>query len=207
MDICLCDPYTQRFTLEIDNPYFPLPVGRQIVLEGTEWFFRDVSVRITVLDEVRTVAGVRTRVVEEYEATDGEVVEVSRNYLAQTRDGVVCYFGEEVDIYDGDGNVVSHRGAWLADGETNIPGIFMPSPLEVGQAFQQEIAPGVAEDLAKVVALGEITEMPGGTFDETATLLDHNPLDGSGDEKVYASGVGLIIDGSARMTSFTPGER
>lgn len=205
MDIGVCDPATAEFTLRIDNPFFPLPVGRQIVLEGSEFFFTDVLVRITVLDDVETVAGVETRVVEEYEAKDGQVVEVSRNYFAQTADGTVCYFGEEVDIYDGDGNVTSHGGAWRADGTTNIPGIFMPSDLEVGQAFPQEIAPGVAEDQAKVIALGEVVEVPAGTFDDTATLLDRNPLDGSEDEKVYASGVGLIVDGSARMTGFTPG--
>lgn len=206
MEVGLCDPDATEFTVRVDNPYFPLPVGRQIVLEGSEWFFNDVLVRVTVLDEVRTVAGVETRVVEEYEAAGGAVVEISRNFFAQTADGIVCYFGEDVDIYDGEGNVVSHQGAWLADGQTNIPGVFMPSSLEVGQAFRQEIAPGIAEDLAKVVALGEVTEVPAGTFDETATLVDHNPLDGSGDEKVYAAGVGLIVDGPVRMTSFTPGD-
>ena len=94
-----------------------------------------------MLDETRTVAGVKTRVVEEYKAEDGRVLEISRNYFAQTQDGTVCYFGEEVDIYGGDGNVVSNAGAWLADGQTNMLGIFMPASPEVGQAFQQEIAP------------------------------------------------------------------
>jgi hypothetical protein len=81
----------------------------------------------------------------------------------------------------------------------------MPAHLEIDQAFQQEIAPGIAEDQAKVVGLGEVTEVPAGTYEDTATLLDRNPLDGSQDEKVYASGVGLIVDGPTRMTEFTPG--
>ncbi len=165
----------------------------------------EVLVLITVLAEVETVAGVETRIVEEYEAKDGQLVEVSRNFFAQTADGTVCYFGEEVDICDSGGNVSSHDGAWRADGETNIPGIFMPTELEVGQAFQQEIAPGIAEDQAKVIALGEVTEVPAGTYIDTATTLDRNPLDSSQDEKVYASGVGLIVDGSARMTELLAG--
>ena len=81
----------------------------------------------------------------------------------------------------------------------------MPADLEIDQAFQQEIAPGVAEDQAKVVALADVTEVPAGTYEDTATLLDRNPLDDSQDEKVYASGIGLIVDGPTRMTAFMPG--
>jgi hypothetical protein len=204
MEIGICDPDSAEFTLEIDNPFFPLAPGTQTVLEG-ETASGNELVRISVLDEVEVVAGVETRVVEEYEAIDGRVVEVSRNYFAQTSDGTVCYFGEDVDIYDADGNVSSHGGAWRADGNTNIPGIFMPADLAIDQAFQQEIAPGIAEDQAKVVSLGEVTEVPAGTYEDTATLQDRNPLDGSQDEKVYASGVGLIVDGPVRMTEFTRG--
>lgn len=202
MDIDVCDPDTGAFTLEIDNPFFPLPVGRQVVLEGEERG-RDLLIQITVLDEVETVAGVETRVVEESEALDGRVIEISRNYFVQTQDGTVCYFGEEVDIFDEGGNVSSHAGAWRADGERNAPGIFMPPTLRVGQAFQQEVAPGVAEDQAKVIALGEPTEVPGGQFADTATLRDRDVLDGGEDEKVYARGIGLIVDGPARMTSYS----
>ena len=202
MDIDVCDPRSARFTTEIDNPFFPLPVGYRIVLEGGGWF-SDLLVRITVLVETRTVAGVETRVVEEYEAEDGRVLEISRNYFAQTQDGTVCYFGEEVDIYDGAGNTTSHLGAWRAGQGDNRPGIFMPPSLRVGDAFQQEIAPGIAEDQAKVIALGEATEVPAGTFEETVTMRDGSPLDGSTGEKVYASGIGLIVDGPARLTRYS----
>lgn len=200
MDIDVCDPRSARFTTEIDNPFFPLPVGYRIVLEGGGWF-SDLLVRITVLVETRTVAGVETRVVEEYEAEDGRVLEISRNYFAQTQDGTVCYFGEEVDLYDGDGNVVSNAGAWLADGQTNVPGIFMPASPEVGQAFQQEIAPGIAEDEATIVERGVMTEVPAGTFTDTLTIVDRNPLDGDQGTKVYARDVGLIIDGPSELTT------
>ena len=114
----------------------------------------------------------------------------------------MCYFGEEVDDYDSEGNVVSHSGGWRAGG-ANVPGIFMPADLAVGQEFQQEVAPGIAEDQAKVIALGEVTEVPAGTFEDTATLLDQNPLQGGQDEKVYAAGIGLIVDASVRLTSAT----
>ena len=204
MDVSVCDPSSTSFSLEIDNPFFPLPVGQQTVLEGEE-FGQHLLVRVTVLDETETVAGVETRVIEEHEAKDGRVVETSRNYFAQAEDGTVCYFGEEVDIYGADGEVASHLGAWRAGEDGNQPGIFMPPSPEVGQAFQQEIAPGIAEDQAKVIALGRSTQVPAGTFTDTATLLDRNPLDGSQGTKVYAEGIGLIVDGPAEMTSFSAG--
>jgi hypothetical protein len=197
-----CDPAAGNFSLDLDNPFFPLPVGHQLVLEGEEGGAH-LLVRITALDEVETVAGVETRVIEEYEAKDDRVVEVSRNFFAQARDGTVCYFGEAVDMYDGAGNVTSHSGAWRAGADDNRPGIFMPPHLEVGHAFQQEIAPGIAEDQAKVIALGDRTEVPAGTFEDTATLRDGSPLDGSTGEKVYARGVGLIVDGAARLTKYS----
>lgn len=198
MDLGVCDPDHGSFTTDIDNPYLPMPVGQRTELQSD-----GLLVRITVLDEVEAVAGVETRVVEEYEAVDGRVLEVSRNYFAQAEDGTVCYFGEEVDIYDEDGDITSHAGAWRAGGE-NVPGIFMPASPQIGQAFQQEIAPGVAEDQAKVVALGEETVVPAGTFDDTVTMVDRNPLDGSEDTKVYARGVGLIVDEAAQMTKLSP---
>lgn len=204
MDIGVCDPGTGTFTTEIDNPFFPLPVGQRLVLKDNG-FFTDELVRITVLPATETVAGVETRVVEEYEAKDGRVVEISRNYFAQTADGYVCYFGEEVDIYDSEGNIASHLGAWRANEQDNIPGIFMPPEPHVGQAFAQEIAPGIAEDEAKVTGLGESIEVPAGTFDDTVTILDRNPLDGSSGEKVYARGIGLIVDAGAKLEHFEAG--
>jgi hypothetical protein len=201
-DTGACDPASTTFAVDVDNPFFPLPVGHRVVLEGEEGGGH-LLVQITSLDETETVAGVETRVVEEYEAKKGQVVEISRNFFAQAEDGTVCYFGEDVDIYDGDGNVTSHSGAWRAGEGENQPGVFMPTTLEVGLAFQQEVAPGIAEDQAKVIALGEATEVPAGTFEETATMRDGSPLDGSSGEKVYARGIGLIVDGAARLTRYS----
>lgn len=198
-DVSLCDPASVTFTVNVDDPFLPLPVGQQIVLEGVEGG-GDLLVRMTALDETETVADVETRVIEEYE--DGQVVEISRNFFAQTDSGTVCYFGEDVDIYDASGNVASHAGAWR-DGQTNLPGVFMPASPRVGDAFRQEVAPGVAEDQAKVIALNEPTEVPVGTFAETVTLVEANPLDGGSDTKVYARGIGLIVDGPARLTSYS----
>ena len=58
-----------------------------------------VHLVITPLDQTEDVAGVATRVMEERESQDGVLIEVSWNFLAQTPDGTVCYFGEDVDLY------------------------------------------------------------------------------------------------------------
>jgi hypothetical protein len=91
------------------NPYFILEPGYQMVYErGKE------RLVITALDETKLVDGVETRVVEERETKDEKLVEISRNYFANSRrTNNVFYFGEDVDMYKG-GKIGSHESAWLA---------------------------------------------------------------------------------------------
>jgi len=111
-DIAVCDPGSGPHSLTIDNRYLPMPVGRKLVLDGHEGK-ASMHLEVTVLDQTETVAGVKTRVLEERESQDGKLVEVSRNFFVQAPDGSVCYYGEDVDIYK-DGAVVGHEGAWRA---------------------------------------------------------------------------------------------
>jgi hypothetical protein len=211
LDPALCAPGKNTFTLAIDNSFFPLPAGRRWVFTGSENGER-VGLRITVLEATKTLfrgsKRVTTRVVEELEWADAngngrvdsgeDLIEVSRNYFAQSQRGTVCYFGEVVDIYQG-GVVASHGGSWRADARGNAPGVFMPARPKVGMKFQQEIAPGVAEDTATIIARGVRTKVPAGTFEDTIMLRDRNPLDGSTGTKTYARGVGLVIDGPVKL--------
>lgn len=200
ISVAVCDPDAGPFSLTIDNEFFPLPVGHQLVLDGDDGGAA-LHLEITVLDETEVVAGVTTRVVEERESEDGELVEISRNFFAQAPDGTVCYFGEDVDIYEG-GEIVSHDGAWRAGGD-NRPGIIMPAAPAVGDTYFQEVAPGVAEDHAEVVALGEPITVPAGTFDDTLETREGTPLEpGHFDTKVYVSGIGLVVDAAARLSSY-----
>jgi hypothetical protein len=129
-----------------------------------------------------------------------ELIEVSRNFFAQTQDGTVCYFGETVDIYE-DGEIVSHEGAWRADAAGNAPGILMPAAPSSGMSFQQEVAPGVAEDEAQIVGTGTVT-VPAGTFTDTIRVREFNPLDQDKGYKIYARGVGLIVDGPLELVRY-----
>jgi hypothetical protein len=199
----VCDPETGgAFSLVIDNGFFPVVVGSEIVLEGVDDEGTLVRVEMTVPGDTEVVAGVETRVLVETEFEDGELIEVSRNFLVQAPDGTVCYYGEEVDNIE-DGEVINHDGSWRAGENGNLPGIIMPAEPEVGMVFQQEAAPGIAEDQAEVIALGEEIDVPAGMFSDTVTMEDCNPLeDDSKDLKVYVDGIGLAIDEFAELISF-----
>jgi hypothetical protein len=103
-------------------------VGDQYVLEAVV-DGELVHLEITVLNQTEDIAGVTTRVVEERQTVDGVLEEVSRNFFAQAvPDGSVCYFGEDVDIYDDTGTViVSHEGAWRAGVNGALSRIIMPA--------------------------------------------------------------------------------
>lgn len=194
IDISTCAPENGPFTVEIDNPYLPLPVGMVHVLES-----EDEKVQISVLDQTREVAGVTCAVIEEREWEGEELVEVSRNWFAQAPDGTVCYFGEEVDDYE-DGEIVAHGGAWEAGVDGALPGILMPAEPAVGQAYQQEVAEGVAEDSAEITAMGDTIETPAGTFTDTVTTVESSPLDVGTSLKHYACEVGMIYDDGIELT-------
>ncbi|HEX6059886.1 MAG TPA: hypothetical protein VFZ11_12825 [Gemmatimonadaceae bacterium] len=190
------------FTLASTNEWLPIDVG-------SEWSYRGeehgvpLELRITVLDETAVVGGVVVRVVEEHEREDAATVEVSRNFVAATDEGAVCYLGEDVDIYE-DGEIVSHDGAWRADEPGNAPGILMPADPRPGMAFPMERAPGIAEDEGRIVGSGPV-RTSAGTFTETLRVRESNPLDGDVGFKVYAKGVGLVIDGPVSLVSWRIG--
>jgi hypothetical protein len=196
----LCALSRHDFTLKSTNDYFPLGVGSRWLLRGKEDGV-PVELRITVLEETEVVGGVRTRVIEERHIENGELAEVSRNFFAATKEGTACYLGEEVDIYE-DGEIVSHEGAWRADAPGNRPGIFIPADPRVGMKYDMEGAPGVAEDEGEIVAKGKRERVPAGTFTKTIRIRELNRLDGGVDFKVFARGVGIIVDGPLSLVKY-----
>jgi hypothetical protein len=191
------------FTSVGQTPYFPLIPGVVLTLEGEEeddGETVEIRVVISVLGDTEVVDGVTTRVYEEREFEDDELVEVSRNFMAVCREtGDVWYFGEDVDDYE-DGVIVGHGGAWRAGVNGAKPGIIMPGSPVLGARFHQELAPGVAEDRAEITGVGEELTVPAGTYENVLATLDSSALDeGSGDEKFYARGIGIIKDADAEL--------
>ena len=182
------------------NDYFILEPGDQAVFEGRDG--RDaVKLVITVTKDTRRIGSVETRVVEERETHNGQLVEVSRNFFAlcgPTTD--VFYFGEDVDIYK-NGKLDNHEGSWLAERASAKAGLFMPTRPLLGARFYQEIAPGVAMDRVEVLSDRETLKTPAREFRGAVKTEETTPLEpGVKDYKVYARGVGMIQDGVLLLT-------
>ncbi len=185
-----------EFTATITHPLFPLSSIPTTVFEGEEREpRRGTTIRTRaekrVLGTTSQVAGVEVAVVEVKEYEDGELVERTLDYFAQHRDGSVWYLGERVDEYE-DGKVVGHEGQWLAGEKGASPGLFMPAEPKVGQTFEQERAPGVAEDRSTVVSDHVSVTTPAGSFTDCIKTEDFAPLDKVTELKHYCPGVGLV---------------
>lgn len=194
------------FTSTGANQFFILEPGYQLSFAGEE-DGEEVELVITVLDETKGVDGVETRVVEERESVDGELVEVSRNYFAiceQTNS--VFYFGEDVDDYE-DGEIVSHDEAWLAGQDGARAGLMMPGTVLIGSRYMQEVAPDVAMDRAHIISMDSTVEAPAGTFENVVKMRETTPLEpGAREFKYYAEGIGLIQDAGLKLEAYGPAE-
>lgn len=195
LSVDVCAPSQGGFTTVSTNPYWPMGVGYQLVLAAEEDGEAQIN-QVTSLNVTVVIAGVTTRVVEEREFVGDELSEVTWNYFAQASDGSICYFGEDVDIYEEGG--ISHEGAWCAATPGNAPGIFMPADPKPGMKFQIEVAPEVAEDEGKIGGIGPI-EVPFGRFEETIRLREFNALESAKDYKIHAAGTGIIVDGTQEL--------
>jgi hypothetical protein len=180
------------------NQYFILEPGYQIVLEGPAG-----KVEITVLDEIKIINGITTRVLEEREWTRGELSEISRNFFSiDTKTKDVFYFGEDVDMYRG-GKIVSNDGAWLAGTNGAEAGLIMPGSPLVGMKYYQEQAPGIAMDRCQIIKLDDELETPVGHFKNCLLTKEGSALNLIEFEfKTYAPNVGLIQDEKLLLTSY-----
>jgi len=183
----------QRFGTTVDNLFFPLEPGTTYVFEGeTEDGLERVEVEIT--DQTRVVMGVTCVVVHAREYLDGELVEDTFDWFAQDLDGNVWYFGEDSKELE-NGVVVSTEGSWEAGVDGALPGIIMLAAPWIGVTYEQEYAPGVAEDMATVVGLSDTATTPFGTFTGCVKTEDFTPLEpGVMEEKFYAPGIGVVLE-------------
>ena len=202
--------YTDQFFLDDctfstrgSNRFFILEPNYRLILRGEGKHGSDIELTITVLKQTQTVDGVETRVVEERETVDGELVEVSQNFFAiceQTNS--LFYFGEQVDFYE-DGIVVGHAGSWLAGEDDAEAGVFMPGIVLLGARYQEETAPDVAMDRGEIVSLDEVVETPAGNFGGVLKIMETTPLEpGVVEYKYWAPNVGLIQDGELTLEEY-----
>lgn len=201
--------WTESFNIEQctfsttgENTYFILKPGYQLVLEGIEENDTTKLV-ISVLNETKTIGKIESRVVEERESVNGNLIEISRNYFAIcTQTNAVFYFGEDVDFYK-DGKVTKHDGSWWADSNGARAGVMMPGSIFLGARYYQEIAPQVAMDRAEIISMSERIKTSAGNFTNCLNIEETTPLEPKSKEyKVHAPGIGLVKDGNLILTKF-----
>jgi hypothetical protein len=177
-------PAPTRFAKAIDNPYFPLPVGRTFVYRGVENGKKELD-RMHVTSRTKKIAGISATVVSDnvYEPL-GKLAEKTFDYYAQDDSGNVWYLGEATKELLG-GGIVNTSGSWLTGKHGAKPGLIMEADPSVPDAYRQECRSGEAEDLAWVV----------GRRGTKLSTLEFSQLEPSVVErKVYRRRVGVISE-------------
>jgi len=185
-----------NFVSEVTNPFFPLEPGTTFYYEGEKEGV-PASDTMIVTHDTKQILGVTCTVVHHQSFEDGVLVEDTFDWYAQDEDGNVWYFGEDTKELDENGNVISTEGSWEAGVDGAQPGIIMEAHPKVGDRYQQELAPGIAEDTAQVIRLQDEKVCVGyGCFeaDEVVLTKEWSPLErGMVEEKYYAEDVGFIL--------------
>jgi len=180
-----------NFVSVIDNPYFPLPVGRTLVYQGV----RDGQTQtdtVNVTTQKRTILGIQTTVVNDVATHDGTLLEKTFDYYAQDKQGNVWYLGEDTTAFLPNGKTDT-SGSFIAGVNGAQPGIIMEANPQIPDAYRQECAAGQAEDTAWVVGTtGSVSVAYGKVRDVLSTLEATRVEPGAYDEKVYGPGIGIV---------------
>ncbi len=181
------------FSTEISNKYFALPVGKKLTYETTVQGKVTERIEIEILPETMTIEGVQTVVYLDKEYKNGQLVEETRDYLAQHKNGDVWYFGEDVDNY-WNGILVNHSGSFRHGKDGAKAGIWMKAEQRVGDSYRQEFYVGHAEDIRDTVAIGETVSTKSGTYTDCVRVYDWTPLEKNAREhKYYCPQVGALV--------------
>ena len=184
-----------NFVRYVTNPFFPLKPGTTFYYKG-EKDGVPTSDTMLVTDQTKLILGVACTIVHHQSFEDGVLIEDTFDWYAQDKDGNVWYFGEDTKEVDENGNVITTEGSWEAGVDGAQPGIIMEAHPKVGDRYQQEFAPGVAEDMAQVIrSKDDEVCVKVGCFEDDELVLtkEWTPLEpGVVEEKYYAEDVGFI---------------
>jgi hypothetical protein len=179
-------PSVSHFAKVIDNPYFPLPLGRTLVYRGVEGRKQELD-RMHVTHRTRKIAGITATVVSDnvYEPPP-KLLEKTFDYYAQDDRGNVWYLGEDTKELLAGGKI-DRSGSWLTGKNGAKPGLIMEADPRVPDSYRQECLSGEAEDLAWVVGRGGSKHL--------LRTLEFSPLEPSiVERKVYRPRVGVISE-------------
>ena len=183
-----------NFVSVIDNPYYPLPVGRVLVYKGVRDGQQQIDT-VTVTDRTKVLEGITATTITDVAKTlSGTLLEKTTDWYAQDKQGNVWYMGEATAAY-GPGGQVDTSGSWQADVNDGEPGIIMEANPQIPDAYRQEFLKGQAEDTAWITGRGGSLTVPYGTVRNVLTSLEHTALEPDVvDMKVYAPGLGIVME-------------
>jgi hypothetical protein len=186
-------PDPSQFVSVIDNPYYPLPVGRTLVYRGVR-DGQNQTDRVTVTDQTKVIDGITATVVHDVATHDGNLLEKTTDWYAQDDQGNVWYLGEDTKAYEPNGKIDT-SGSWQTGVNGAKPGIIMEADPQVPDAYRQECLAGQALDTAWVVRVGGSMKVPYGTVHHVLRSLEVTELEPDVvDEKVYGRGLGIVFE-------------
>jgi hypothetical protein len=191
------DPRNFDQSTDIDNPWFPLKPGTQLVYEGST---REEGRRVphrtafTITDLTKVIGGVRNVVVWDRDWRAGELQEAELALFAQDNDGNVWHLGEYPEEYEA-GKFVA-APTWFHGLKRARAGIEMKAHPQLGApSYSQGFAPPPINwaDRAEVHKVGQKTCVPVTCYRDVLVSREFE-LDKpeSYQLKYYARGVGNV---------------
>jgi hypothetical protein len=187
-------PKASDFSARVDNPWYPLVAGSTYVYRGVKDGHpsRDV---LTATHRIETIDGVPCRVVEDRLYVSGYLGERTTEWYSQDAQGNVWYFGENTAELTKSGHVTSTSGTWRAGVDGAKPGVFMFAHPVIGQAGQQELYKGQAQDQFRVLSLHASVAVPYISSTKALLTREWTPLEpGVIDHKLYVRGIGTVLE-------------
>jgi carboxymethylenebutenolidase len=180
------------FVQGVTNPYFTLTPGRTLVYESIAEEGIERNEVYTTYDR-RVVLGISAVVVWDRVWLNGSLIEDTKDWFAQDKEGNVWYLGEDSKEIAA-GKVVSTHGSWESGVDGAQPGIIMKANPVVGDTYRQEFYSGEAEDVGEVIALGVSVSVPYGFFTGCLKTNDTTRLEpGFEEHKTYCPAVGGVV--------------
>ena len=182
---------------KVDNRWFPLAPGTQLVYSGTimaEGERVEHRVVFTVTDLTKVVDGVRSMVMFDRDYNAGVLAEAELAFHAQDQAGNVWNLGEYPEEYD-NGKFSGAPDTWLTGTQKAKAGILMRADPRTGtSSYSQGVAPAIEfSDAAKVSKTGIRTCVPTGCYDNVLVTDEWDTSEPDAHQlKFYAQGVGNV---------------
>jgi len=189
-----------NFVSQITNRYFPLTPGTALIYEGG-----GEHVDFFVTYNTRVILGVTcVEVHDTVTNSAGEVIEDTRDWFAQDKQGNVWYFGENSQEIEG-GLVVSLQGSWTGGVDGAKPGIVMKGAPRAHDFYRQEFLLEEAEDLAEVLSVSARRSFGSQSVENCVETAETSSIEPDAlEQKFYAPNIGQVLTIDVRTNQQIP---